>query len=266
MKKYFNHLKKFRHLLPRSQKSLGPKVLIKKISCKILDLFFFKRKVKPFKIKKLEDWNNFAYRLSPALNVESKIFFKNHLTKLYAIEKNISFKMGGPAGVRICYFLVRLLKPNVVLETGVAIGNSSRAILSGLQRNRKGNLYSSDLPYLSQNYAKKYIGIIVEQKLRYRWNLYIGQDAENLNFIKSKLKKIDFLHYDSDKSYHGRKAAIEMIEKNLSSNYVLVMDDIEDNAFFFDFVRTRKLPYKIFMVDNKYVGLTGKNKLVFNFD
>ncbi len=266
MKNYLNNLNKIRHFLPRSEKSFGPKVLLDKIIYKILDLFFLKKRVTNFKGIKLEDWNNFALRLSPKLNIESERYLKSHLSKLSLIEKNIPFKMGGAAAIRICYFLVRFLKPDTVLETGVAIGNSSRAILSGLKINKKGILYSSDLPYLSQKNATKYIGIIVEKKLKSKWKLFVGQDIENLTLINKKINKIDFLHYDSDKSYHGRKVAIELIENKLSSDYILMMDDIEDNPFFLDFVKTRKLPYKIFIVDNKYVGLTGKSKLIFNFD
>ena len=46
----------------------------------------------------------------------------------------------------ITYSLVRLLKPELVVETGVGAGVSSWTILSAMEENRTGNLISIDLP------------------------------------------------------------------------------------------------------------------------
>src|SRR5216684_329042 len=53
----------------------------------------------------------------------------------------------GDAGlVRAIWCLTRHLKPNTVLETGVAHGVTSRFILEALERNGAGHLWSIDLP------------------------------------------------------------------------------------------------------------------------
>jgi predicted O-methyltransferase YrrM len=45
------------------------------------------------------------------------------------------------------YVLVRIFKPEVVVETGVANGVSSSFILKALDQNSRGKLYSIDLHY-----------------------------------------------------------------------------------------------------------------------
>ena len=46
----------------------------------------------------------------------------------------------------LIYVIVRLLRPNCIVETGVAAGVSSTFILEALNRNDRGELYSIDLP------------------------------------------------------------------------------------------------------------------------
>ncbi len=59
-----------------------------------------------------------------------------------------SFSVGhsGDFDVMMLYTLVRMQKPENIIETGVASGRSSMAILSALKDNKKGRLYSIDLP------------------------------------------------------------------------------------------------------------------------
>jgi hypothetical protein len=50
-------------------------------------------------------------------------------------------------GVRlILYSIVRAYKPEIVVETGVAHGVTSAFLLCAMHENRKGHLYSIDLP------------------------------------------------------------------------------------------------------------------------
>ena len=49
------------------------------------------------------------------------------------------------------YFLVRELKPEKIIETGVHRGVSSLFILQALEDNGKGELYSIDLPLAEYN-------------------------------------------------------------------------------------------------------------------
>ena len=58
-----------------------------------------------------------------------------------------SVKMGGASHVHLIYDCVRLTKAEKVIETGVAYGWSSLAILKALNVNKNAMLYSVDMPY-----------------------------------------------------------------------------------------------------------------------
>ena len=49
------------------------------------------------------------------------------------------------------------------------------------------------------------VGCVVHPLLRSNWTLIRKPDIIGLPFALKKLGKIDLCHYDSDKSYRGRK-------------------------------------------------------------
>lgn len=161
--------------------------------------------------------------------------------------------VGGGAAHDILYFYTRYKRPQTVVETGVSAGWSSRTILDALHKNKKGTLYSNDLPYSerpskknSLHPNKEQIGILVDEKIKYRWELYIGPDKENLSKILDEINTIDLLHYDSDKSYSGRSFAMEEVKPKMHDSSVVIMDDISDNGYFRDFVRRENVQWEVF--------------------
>jgi predicted O-methyltransferase YrrM len=170
-------------------------------------------------------------------------------------------RVGGPALYELLYFLVRYLRPANVVETGVAAGWSSRAILDAMRANDHGRLFSVDLPYsrLESMVGKLHIsddqvGLMVDDELRDRWTLLVGPDREQLPVALNLAGTVDLLHYDSDKDYDGRAWALKTAEPALSPDATIVMDDIRDNSFFMDYVRTRGQPFAV--VNNKE-GIVG---------
>ena len=106
-------------------------------------------------------------------NTLSSTLWEEAITQSEILEQNanktlekIKYKLGGSADYPLLYFLTMYLNPENVLETGVAAGFSSNAILSALQKNGKGTLYSSDFPYFRIKNPEKYIGIVVEKNLK----------------------------------------------------------------------------------------------------
>lgn len=166
---------------------------------------------------------------------------------------NVDF--GGGGAYPLLYFLIRNNKPKVVVETGVAAGWSSLTILEALARNDHGVLYSSDFPYFRLENPEKYIGILVPEALRKNWILDIRGDVVALESIAKRVETIDFFHYDSDKSYSGRKSALKIIRNKLGNDSIFVMDDIQDNIFFKTLVETSGYRYFVFEFNGKYVGL-----------
>ena len=163
--------------------------------------------------------------------------------------------MGGAGDVALLHFLVRTRVPEVVVETGVAAGFSSFAILTALEANGRGHLWSSDFPYVRLPDPARLVGNVVPGALRGRWTLLLEGDARNLRQIARLAPPIDLLHYDSDKSYIGRKRALDILRLRLRPGAAVVFDDIQDNAFFRDLVRARGGPFHVFAVDGKLVGL-----------
>ena len=166
--------------------------------------------------------------------------------------------MGGPGDFRLVYFLTRHLRPTVVLETGVAAGFTSAAILTAIERNGGGTLFSSDLPYMGSAEARAEVGRVVEPRLRKGWNLALGGDRANLAEFLPRMSHVDLLHYDSDKSSAGRKYALDALAGKLTPTSVIVMDDIADNTFFRDWVTRDARPHRVFHRGGSYyVGLVG---------
>lgn len=170
---------------------------------------------------------------------------------------HINADLGGGGCYSLLYFLVAYLKPTVVVETGVAAGFSSYAILKAMDNNEHGTLFSSDFPYLRLKDPEKYVGLLVPNELRERWKLFIEGDQRNLKKILELTTSIDLFHYDSDKSYSGRDEAYQAVSASLSKNAVLVFDDIQDNCHFMDFVESRddQIKWHVFNFQNKYLGL-----------
>ena len=106
----------------------------------------------------------------------------------------------------------------------------------------------------------KIVGALVDKKLRVNWSLYLKGDKENLKLIKTKINKIDLIHYDSEKRYHGREYAFNYLDKLIGTDTIIVMDDIQDNSFFYDYLKKKKIKnFKIFQYERKYVGLIFNN-------
>jgi predicted O-methyltransferase YrrM len=144
--------------------------------------------------------------------------------------------MGGAADVELLYDLVRALRPDRVLETGVALGWSSLAILLALESLGHGELVSIDMPYPGMN-NDTFVGIAVPSHLRSRWTLVRRPDRDILKTTVRRLGPIDLAHYDSDKSRPGRTFAYPKLWQALRPGGILMSDDIADNSVFDEFAR-----------------------------
>lgn len=206
-----------------------------------------------------ESLDEFVTGLNTPLWQETKTncdeFTKRAQEKLDAL----GMDLGGGGHYYLLYFLTRQFKPQTIVETGVAAGWSSQGILSAIrQNNNEGALFSSDFPYFRYKNPEKYVGFVVDEDLKQNWMLFIDGDQNNLPRITENLQNpVDLFHYDSDKSYEGRKFAYGMIEPKLSDQAVVMFDDIQDNLHFKDFVADHPWPFKVFEFEGKYIGLTG---------
>ena len=172
--------------------------------------------------------------------------------------ESVDFKMGGGGASSFLYFVTRLLKPAVIVETGVAAGFSSTSFLTAIERNGAGRLYSSDFPYVRIKNSADYIGVVVDEGLRKNWELLIEGDEKNLSEIVGKCGPIDVFHYDSDKTYSGREMALAVVSPNFTEQTLIMFDDIQDNAHFKDLVASRdRKDWFLFEFGGKYIGVIG---------
>ena len=169
-----------------------------------------------------------------------------------------SVKMGGPAHIHLIYDCVRLLGAKRVIETGVAYGWSSLAILKAFNENNSCILYSVDMPYPTKNNEND-VGIVVPEFLRKNWQLIRKPDRpgiiEALNRVGGN---IDLCHYDSDKSWWGRHYAYPILWKSLRSKGLFISDDIQDNLYFSNFVKNNSNNFAVVEFEGKFVGLIRK--------
>jgi predicted O-methyltransferase YrrM len=149
---------------------------------------------------------------------------------------SVPVAMGGAADFELLYDVVRSLRPDRVLETGVALGWSSLAILLAFESVGHGELVSIDMPYPGMN-NDAFVGIAVPPDLRSRWTLIRRPDRDILKSTLRRLGGIDLAHYDSDKSRPGRTFAYPILWKALRPSGVLISDDIADNSVFVEFAQ-----------------------------
>ena len=171
---------------------------------------------------------------------------------VYGKDKSLSILSLGEA--ISLYILVLHLKPEIVVETGVSDGMSSFFILSALNENKKGNLYSIDLPEVGMPklYGKE-PGWIADDNLRKRWTLIYGKTEKKLAPLLNELKHVDIFLHDSEHSYTNMKFEFSMVLRYMKNGSLLLSDDVRSNSAF------QELANIIDLGQSKICLLTGKD-------
>ncbi len=207
--------------------------------------------------KQAIDFSDFARQENETFWKEAVAFGKNLKAIAETKLDEIGVPLGGGGHYAMLYFLTRMIKPPIVLETGVAAGYSSESFLSAITKNKKGKLFSSDFPYFRIENPEHYIGLLVDPKHREQWSLYIEGDQKNLKQILPQVKAIDLFHYDSDKRYRSKKRTYGLVKGKLSSEAHCVFDDIQDDSFFHDLASSEGLErgeWDVIAYRGKYIG------------
>ncbi len=174
-------------------------------------------------------------------------------------EKSYPVTMGGEGAIDVLYTICKHKKPVNIIETGVAYGWSSLAILLAIKNINNAKLISNDMPYIKMN-NDDFVGCIVPNKLRSKWELQRLPDIKGIPLALKKFNnQIDLCHYDSDKSYTGRMFAYPLLWQALRKNGIFISDDIQDNIAFKEFCESLNKNPLIFEHSGKYVGIITKN-------
>jgi hypothetical protein len=164
----------------------------------------------------------------------------------------------------LIYVLIRHLKPQSVLETGVYYGGNSAFALLALERNRHGRMVSIDFPDSkirtsaggparhsqvgdSELYDPRLRpGFLVPPALHRRWELVEG---DSLKVIPRLKRKFDFYIHDSDHSMKFLSNELAATWGRLSTDALLLIDDVDWSNAFFAFCVKRRL-YPLMLTDN----------------
>jgi predicted O-methyltransferase YrrM len=151
------------------------------------------------------------------------------------------------------YAIVRTLRPQVAVETGVANGFSTAFLLQALRANGEGQLHSIDLPrevgrayeagtfYEGEGRAGippgSEPGWLIPDELRERWTLLLGRSQDELPPLLEGLGSADFFMHDSEHSYDCMWFEFNAAWPRLRDGGVLVSDDVNSTQAFPQFAR-----------------------------
>jgi hypothetical protein len=191
-------------------------------------------------------------------------------TKRAARRKCHDGKLGGwievPSAALI-YAIIRSTRPDVVVETGVGPGGTTAFILLALHHNRRGKLYSIDLP---GNDATVYPalgkpfnlhvppglgpGWLVPPWLTDRWVLIIGDSREHLLPTLQRIGPVDLFLHDSLHTDDQVFFEFQTTLPHMKRRGILLCDDVKRrwSLAFLKFCETKRVPHLCF---NRRLGV-----------
>ena len=142
----------------------------------------------------------------------------------------------------LLYLLVRYLKCNTVVETGVLHGFGTAFILLALKHNNWGKLISVDLPGIPGTYSDQGTaplppgmdpGWLIPDDLKARHVMHFGTSMDLLPEIFQGLdSSFEMYLHDSDHSYVNMMYEMSLAWMNLSEGGLIVCDNVEYNPAF----------------------------------
>ena len=144
-----------------------------------------------------------------------------------------------PAPVDL-FALVRLSRPQSLVESGVASGVSSTFLLLGIKANSAGILHSIDFPIFrkggrgNESWAIPQgmsSGWAVPTKLRSRWDLRQGRSEDLLKPLLKEIGTLDLYCHDSPVDVMHFEFEMESIRKHLKTGSLVVADNTDRKVF-----------------------------------
>ncbi|MGA7887319.1 MAG: class I SAM-dependent methyltransferase [Acidobacteriaceae bacterium] len=134
---------------------------------------------------------------------------------------------------RLVYQVARSMRPDTIVETGVATGVTSAHLLAALEDNGHGVLHSIDMPPTDM-IAAGHVGAAIPDDLRDRWVYHWGASRRLLPKLLDRLGgRLMFVH-DSDHSYANMAWEIRSAWESMGLGGVIVCDDVHFHTAFPD--------------------------------
>jgi len=152
----------------------------------------------------------------------------------------------------IIYSIIRKIKPDKIVETGVANGVSSYYILHALLINGRGSLISIDISHE--------VGSLLTEEEKKNWELIVLSKPSKAKFIKaiSQIGKMDIFLHDSDHSFNWQRIEYNSAYIQIRPNGFLMSDDIDSSYAFLDFVEKNKCQAFVLFDKRKMFGIVPK--------
>ena len=159
---------------------------------------------------------------------------------------------------RAAWCLTRHLRPRTVVETGVARGLTTRAVLQALATNDCGELASIELPpWRDRRELARQTAAAVPIQLIARWTLVEGSSRRRLPGLLTRLGGIDLFVHDSSHSYRNMSFELEQAWAALRPHGFLLVDDVHRNGAFGECRRRFGMPPGIVCPSDDGRGMFG---------
>ncbi len=142
---------------------------------------------------------------------------------------------GDSALCRAVWCVAMHTRPEVVIETGVAHGVSSRIVLEALTQNNHGRLWSIDLPFPFDHRLHGETGIVVTDACRARWSYVEGPSKQRLPPLVSEVGHVEMFIHDSLHTAENTLFEMEQAALAMSAGGVMLVDDIDSHLGFATF-------------------------------
>jgi len=155
---------------------------------------------------------------------------------------------------RMAWCLVRHLRPDRIIETGVARGFTTRVLLEAVGRNGRGRLWSIDLPPLLETELAEETAAAVPEQLHERWTLLRGSSRRMLPGLVAGLGQVDLFVHDSMHTARNLGFELDHVWAALASGGAALIDDVEKNVATGRFLEAHPTaPYAISWSDDREV-------------
>ena len=158
---------------------------------------------------------------------------------------------------RAVWCTTRHIQPEVVIETGVAHGVTSRIVLEAQNRNDRGHLWSIDLPHPLDLRLHAETGVAVTDECRSRWTYLEGASKDRLPPLVPELGHVDMFIHDSLHTARNTLFEMEQAASAMRPGGVMLVDDIKSHLGFATFAKRHPEYQSIVCETEDHIGMFG---------
>jgi hypothetical protein len=138
---------------------------------------------------------------------------------------------------RAVWCAARHIRPEVVIETGVAHGVTTRIVLEALNKNDRGHLWSIDLPHPLDDRLHDQTGVAVTDECRSRWTYLEGASRQQLPPLVPRVGQVSLFIHDSLHTAKNTLFEMEQAASAMRPGGVMLIDDIKSHLGFATFAK-----------------------------